>query len=63
MKLNYEQKRMMDRAIKYASLKEIIIWVWWSIFYPHKSEKLIKCVEYGLTWQASFLIARLYKRK
>lgn len=58
MGLNSEQKKMMDRAIKYATFKQMVIWAWWSIFCPRKSEKLIKCVEYGITWEASFLIAK-----
>lgn len=49
---------MMDRAIKYATFKQMVIWAWWSIFCPRKSDKLIKCVEYGMTWEASFLIAK-----
>ena len=58
MGLNSEQRKMMDRAIKYATFKQIVIWAWWSIFCPRKSKKLIKCVEYGMTWEASFLIAK-----
>lgn len=58
MGLNIEQKKMMDRAIKYATFKQMVIWAWWSIFCRRKSEKLIKCVECGMTWEASFLIAK-----
>ena len=58
MGLNLEQREMMDRAIKDAPFKQMIIWAWWSIFYPRKSNKLIKCVEVGMHWRVSFEIAK-----
>lgn len=57
-KLNLDQKQMMDRAIKSAPIIQIFMWVWWEIFCHRKSDKLIKCVETGMTWSAAYTIAK-----
>ena len=51
-------KKMMNRAIKYAPAKQIFTWVWWAIFSPRKSKKLINCINAGMHWNASFLLAK-----
>ena len=57
-KLTLEQKQMMDRAIKFAPTRQVFMWVWWDIFCHRKSDKLIKCVEDGMTWLAAYTIAK-----
>jgi hypothetical protein len=56
-KLTKEQKQMMDRAIKFAPARQIFMLVWWEIFCHRKADKLIKCVEVGMTWFAAYTIA------
>ena len=57
-KLTQEQKQMMDRAIKFAPARQIFMLVWWEIFCHRKADKLIKCVEVGMTWFAAYTIAK-----
>lgn len=57
-KLTQKQKQMMGRAIEFAPARQIFMWVWWEIFCPRKSDKLIKCVEAGMTWSAAYTIAK-----
>ena len=57
-KLTQEQKQMMDRAIKFAPIRQRFMWVWWEIFCHRKSDKLIKCVEVGMTWFTAYTIAK-----
>lgn len=54
MRKTQEQKQMMDRAIKFAPARQIFMWVWWEIFCQRKADKLIKCVEVGMTWFAAY---------
>jgi len=60
-KLTSEQKQMMDRAIKFAPARQIFTWMWWEIFCRKKSDKLIKCIEVGMHWQAAFIIAKNWR--
>ena len=57
-KLTQEQKQMMDRAIKSAPARQIFMWLWWEIFCHRKANKLIKCVEVGMTWSVAYRIAK-----
>ena len=57
-KITQEQKQMIGRAIKFAPARQIFMWLWWEIFYRRKSDKLIKCVETGMTWFAAYTIAK-----
>ena len=61
MRLTKEQEKKMDRAIRHAPFSQLFVWVWWSIFNVKKSEKLIKNIELGMTWYASYLIAKNHK--
>jgi hypothetical protein len=36
-KLTLEQKLTMDRAIKFAPVRQILIWMWWEVFLSPKS--------------------------
>ena len=57
-KLTQEQKQMMDRAIKSAPARQILMWVWWEIFCHRKADKLIKCVKVGMAWSVAYRIAK-----
>ncbi len=57
-KLTPEQKQMVDRAIKSAPARQIFMWGLWEIFCHRKADKLIKCVEVGMTWFAAYTIAK-----
>ena len=63
-KLTKEQIIMMDRAIKIdraikcAPTRQLFMWRLWEIFCPRKADKLIKCVEVGMTWDAAYTIAK-----
>lgn len=57
-KLTLKQKQKMDRAIKYAPLRQVFMWVWWEFFYPKKAATLINRVEAGMSWNAAYTIAK-----
>jgi hypothetical protein len=61
-KLTQEQKQMIDRAIKFAPAEEVFTWMWWEVFNHRKSDKLIKCIEVGMSWFAAYTIAKCLKR-
>jgi hypothetical protein len=54
MKFTEEQKKV----IYYASYKELFIWLWWSIFYPAKSKKLLEAIDRGMHFRAAFNLAK-----
>jgi hypothetical protein len=61
MKLSKEHKELLDFIFNYASTKEIIIFVWWTIFYKNKIKKFIENIENGRTWKSSFDVAKNFK--
>lgn len=63
-KLTQEQIKIIDRAIKInraielAPARQAFMWWWWNIFCKRKADKLIKCLEVGMTWDAAYTIAK-----
>ena len=57
-KFTQEQIKMMDRAIKCAPVRQLLMWWWWDIFCKRKADKLMKCLEVGMTWFAAYTIAK-----
>lgn len=63
-KLTKEQIIMMDRAmmvrraISLAPARQVFMWRLWDIFCKRKADKLIKCLEVGMTWDAAYTIAK-----
>jgi hypothetical protein len=63
-KFTQEQIKMMDRAIKIdraikcAPPRQLLMWCWWDMFCKRKADKLIKCLEVGMTWYAAYTIAK-----
>ena len=63
-KFTQEQIKIMDRAIKIdrvikcAPVRQLFMWWWWDIFCKRKADKLIKCLEVGMTWFAAYTIAK-----
>lgn len=49
---------MIDRAIKLAPARQVFMWWLWDIFCKRKADKLIKCLEVGMTWFAAYTIAK-----
>lgn len=56
-KLNPDQKKMMDRAIQFAPTRQKFMFLLWRFFNHRRSDKLIKCISVGMTWEASYIIA------
>jgi len=63
-KFTQEQIKMMDRAIKIdraikcAPTRQLFMWCLWDIFCKRKADKLIKCLDVGMTWDAAYTIAK-----
>ena len=63
-KFTQEQIKIMDRvikidkAIKCAPARQLFMWWWWDIFCKRKANKLIKCLDVGMTWFAAYTIAK-----
>ena len=53
-KLSFKQEQMMRKAIEFAPLNQIFVWLFWDIFNKRKSEKLISCIENGMSWTAAY---------
>lgn len=57
-KLTEEDRKMYDRATEFAPNRQILMMVWWDLFYPKKMNKLHKCITSGMTWYAAYTIAK-----
>lgn len=49
---------MVRRAISLAPARQVFMWRLWDIFCKRKADKLIKCLELGMTWDAAYIIAK-----
>ena len=57
-RLTEQEKKMYDRATKFATSKQLFMLSWWDIFYPKKREKLHKCIISGIHWDVAYTIAK-----
>lgn len=56
-RLTKEQKKSLDGVIKYASYGQLFTWLLWDLFDRKKSDKLIECIELGMSWQSAYKMA------
>lgn len=57
-KLTEQDKKMYDRATKFAPAKQLFMVAWWDIFCPKKREKLHKCITSGMHWGVAYMMAK-----
>ena len=57
-RLTEQEKKMYDRATKFATSKQLFMLSWWDIFCPKKREKLHKCIISGIHWDVAYTIAK-----
>lgn len=54
MKLSSHQKIAMDKAVESASIRQLIIFGWWTLFNKRKAYTLIDNIEIGMSWKAAY---------
>ena len=57
-KLSKEDRELFNSRLDYAKAWQLFVIVWWDIFIPRKSRRLMKCLKDGMNFHAAFKDAK-----